>query len=568
MKTYKKLELPGEALRDLTVSTNLIADSFLSELVKGLFKSVVLPLLFFWDLIANIGKIINFFQLENKNLEKTASLLVSLIALFLTGAAVVAFFIGYPFVVGLCFVAAVGLGVVFNSGLLIFNVYNYFQTSSKASNNYLKDIYARNIRNYGVASLVGIAVLSSIVIGVFFIPVLAPIISTVVSVGGGIVLLIGAIYTSIRTIKGEKIDVKNKSNGFVGVPVLDRERLLEELFKHLRKIEHTKEKTGKLSEFEKESFSLIIKMTVFLLLNNKTLAEYKDEIQRIQTKAGIFSSGLSYNKLIFEYKEYQEHYNNSTHPANEYFNLIEKLQANYTKDLFIKDLFNSLKQYQLVNQVYLEAPSYLNSTSVGSNHSYYSIDGLSNRMTEKLEKNRNILLEAIFNKLIVLQTQIDNNKGKVNAWLQEEKRLEKIDILLYLAASLLPLNDTLALDKIKEIESKIGKALPDPSSSHSLFKKLILQFQKINSSFLNESGENKSTYATYMNREIFLKNINQLQKKSRIFQSFLKNVSETKTIFNAVNKHFKIQEIIAERNIQPRDFNDKYFNDLEDLIGH
>lgn len=567
MKTHKKLEIPGDALRDLTVSTNLIADSFLSEIVKGLFKSVILPLLFFWDLIANIGKIIKFLQLENKNLENTASLLVSLLALLLTGSALVAFFIGYPFVVGLCFVAAVGLGVIYNSGLFIHNVYKFFQTSSKASNKYLKDIHTRNIRHYGVAALVGIAVLSSIVIGVFFVPVLAPIISTVVGVGGGIVLLIGGIYTFIKAIKAERVGIKNVNNGLAEVPVLDREKLLEELFKLLRKIEHTKEKTAKFSEFEKERFNLITKMTVYLLLNNKNLAEYKDEIRTIQNNIGVVSNGLFYNRLIFEYKEYQKHYSSSAYPTNEYFDLIKKLQVNHTKDLFIKDLFNSFKHYQLINQIYLETPSYHDSSSLSANYSYYSIDDLSKRMTEKLEKNRNILLEAIFNKLIVLQTQIDKNKGKVNAWLQEEKRLEKIDILLYLAASLLPLNDRLALDKIKEIESQIGKALPDPSSSNSLFKKLILQFQKINLK-LDESEETKSFHVSYINREIFLKNINQLQKKSRIFQSFLKDVSQTKTIFNAVNKHFNIQQIIAERNIKFSDFNDNHFNNLEDLIGH
>ncbi len=567
MKTYKKLEIPGDALRDLTVSTNLIADSFLSEIVKGLFKSVILPLLFFWDLIANIGKIIKFLQLENKNLENTASLLVSLLALLLTGAAVVAFFIGFPFVVGLCFVAAVGLGVIYNSGLFIHNVYKFFQISAKASNKYLKDIHTHNIRHYGVAALVGIAVLSSIVIGVFFVPVLAPIISTVVGVGGGIVLLIGGIYTFINAIKAGRVGIKNVSNGLVGVPVLDREKLLEELFKLLRKIEHLKEKTGKFSEFEKERFNLITKMTVYLLLNNKTLAEYKAEIRRIQSNIGVVFNDLFYNRLIFEYKEYQERYSNSTHPTNEYFDSIKILQANHTKDLFINDLFNSFKHYQLINQIYLETPSYLDSSSLSANYSYYSVDDLSKRMTEKLEKNRNILLEAIFNKVIVLQTQIDKNKGKVNAWLQEEKRLEKIDILLYLAASLLPLNDRLAFDKIKEIESQIGKALPDPSSSNSLFKKLILQFQKINLKF-DEPGETMSSHVSYMNREIFLKNINQLQKKSRIFQSFLKDVSQTKTIFNAVNKHFNIQQIIAERNIKFSDFNNNHFNDLEDLIGH
>lgn len=323
----EKLESTSEFSRVLVAFAHSIMDSTASLIQQHWFKSICFPLTFILGLFANLFMAINFIKLENKNLGNSSKLILSITTTILTLLAVVFFFVsGYPLVVGLCILASMGLGAIFNISLFIYNAFKYIDFSDSEKNNHLKDIYRSNSFKYGVAALVGIISLSSFIMSVFLFPYLATGILIATGIFSGIAVLAGAFY---------------------------------KLFNYF--------KSSKTSDHE----------------------FFKD------------------------------------------FSLVESSSVPSESEMLIDNL---------------RAPGISELEKNSCSFQYYENEHRSQRLSRDLAKNREFLLKQIFEKINFIEKKVESDKGKLGerVWMQEEKRIEKIDLLINLVIFLLPTHEKLA----------------------------------------------------------------------------------------------------------------------------
>ena len=160
---------------------------------------------------------------------------------------------------------------------------------------------------------------------------------------------------------------------------------------------------------------------------------------------------------------------------------------------------------------------------------YYKNENYCEHLTNDLSKNRAYLLTVIFKKINFLDYEIEKNKRKLGeqVWTQEQKRIEKIDLLINLSIFLLPTNEKLTQNTIEMIETKI------PISTLS-YEKIMVQFHHLN------DFKNNVCWKTHEDFYIFFKDY----PIEKAFQSFFKDVSDVKAIYNAVNDHFEIEKLL------------------------
>lgn len=170
---------------------------------------------------------------------------------------------------------------------------------------------------------------------------------------------------------------------------------------------------------------------------------------------------------------------------------------------------------------------------------YYESEHRSQQLDRDLTKNREFLLKQILEKINLLEKKIENDKGKVGEflWMQEEKRIEKIDLLINLVIFLLPTNEKLAENTIENIETKI------PISTLS-YEKIMVQFHHLN--FVKKND--KTGWKTYEEFYQFFNNYH----ANKAFQSFFKNISDVKDLYDAVTHHFEIEKFLNLENAQKK----------------
>lgn len=169
---------------------------------------------------------------------------------------------------------------------------------------------------------------------------------------------------------------------------------------------------------------------------------------------------------------------------------------------------------------------------------YYKNENRRQYLSEDIAKNRAYLLMEIFKKINILESEIKKNKGKLGEriWMQEEKRLEKEDLLVDLAIFLLPICETQAENILDRLNNKI-------LISENIHRKIMLQFQSIN--------KNQTSQKTWNNNEDFYQFFNDYHS-DKAFQSFFKNVSDIKDLFDAVKHHFDIEKFLELEKLQKK----------------
>lgn len=186
----------------------------------------------------------------------------------------------------------------------------------------------------------------------------------------------------------------------------------------------------------------------------------------------------------------------------------------------------------------LRAPIMLEPEKKGRSLCYYETKHRSQYLTNDLAKNRAFLLSQIVEKIKYVECEIEKNKGKIGGrvWMQEEKRIEKIDLLIDLSIFLLPVNEKQAGHILDKIEEKI-------SISEQIYKKIMLHFMQVN----HENHENNE----WKTHDDFYQFFNSYQA-NKAFQSFFKNVSDVKDLYDAVKHHFDIEEFLSLKNTQQK----------------
>ncbi len=190
-------------------------------------------LAFVLELISSLFKILRFIKLDNKNLGNSSNLILAVISTILTLIAVVCFFTGvFSVAVGICLVTSMGLGVLFNFSLLIYNFFQFNRLEITEKNNRIKAIYKSNCFKYGSGLLVGLITLSCFVMSVFF-PYLTTGILMGAGIFSGIIVLVAGFYklaTYIQTsmITPSKISTPSSLIEPI-VPFSEYERLIDNL---------------------------------------------------------------------------------------------------------------------------------------------------------------------------------------------------------------------------------------------------------------------------------------------------------------------------------------------------
>lgn len=416
----ENLESTSEFARVLVAFAHSMLDSDASLIQQYWFKSICFPVTFILGLFTNLFMVINFIKSENKNLGNSSKLVLSIITTILTLLAVVFFFVsGYPLVVGLCILASMGLGAIFNIGLFSYNAYKYIRLSDSEKNNRLKAIYSANFFKYGVAALVSIIVLSSFIVGVFLLPYLAAGIVVGIGIFSGIAMLASGFYKMFNYLKSSSMSD-------------------QEFFKDFPLVE-------------------------------SSFVPYESEMLMDNLRAPVMSA-LEKNSCSFQ---------------------------------------------------------------------YYENEHRSQQLSRDLAKNREFLLKQIFEKINLLEKKVESDKGKLgeHVWMQEEKRIEKIDLLINLVIFLLPTHEKLAENTIESIETKI------PISALS-YEKIMVQFHSLNYVKMDD----KVGWKTY---EEFYQFFNEYHAE-KAFQSFFKNISDVKDLYEAVKHHFEIEKFLNLENSQKK----------------
>lgn len=171
------------------------------------------------------------------------------------------------------------------------------------------------------------------------------------------------------------------------------------------------------------------------------------------------------------------------------------------------------------------------STENFNSFQYYKNENYCEHLTNDLSKNRAYLLTVIFKKINFLDYEIEKNKRKLGeqVWTQEQKRIEKINLLINLSIFLLPTSEKLTQNTIKMIKTKI------PISTLS-YEKIMVQFHHLN----DLKNKNNVCWKTHEDFYDFFKDY----PIEKAFQSFFKDVSDVKALYNAVIDHFEIEKLL------------------------
>jgi hypothetical protein len=199
---------------------------------------------------------------------------------------------------------------------------------------------------------------------------------------------------------------------------------------------------------------------------------------------------------------------------------IEKTETEAETEM-VPSLDNLITQFHLQNQE--------NTT----NFDYYSQAHRSQQLSEDLSKNREFLLTQIFVKINLLDQQIIHSRGQLGEqlWKEEEKRIEKIALLLYLAVFLLPIDAT-------QTKNVIQSTLNNAPVSIQIQEKLLVQQHMLNERYPLVKQTNWHSVETF---DAFSQSL----QINKAFQSFFRNTSDVKDIYQAVQRHFAIEKRIT-----------------------
>jgi hypothetical protein len=165
---------------------------------------------------------------------------------------------------------------------------------------------------------------------------------------------------------------------------------------------------------------------------------------------------------------------------------------------------------------------------------YYTKEHRYHQLTNNLPQNREFLLNQIFEKIHCLDEKINHNHGKLGErlWKQEEKRMEKIELLIYLAVFMLPIDQKNAIHVIHKTLNKVAISAP-------MQEKLIAQHALFNKNHPVDPHQ-AANWRTSEDFSAFTESFH----ANKAFQSFFKNISDVKDIYEAVHYHFHNERLI------------------------
>lgn len=183
-----------------------------------------------------------------------------------------------------------------------------------------------------------------------------------------------------------------------------------------------------------------------------------------------------------------------------------------------------------------------NTKSTGFDY-YHRIDR-SQKLTGDPNQNRQFLLMEIYEKITSLEKQIHHAKGSIGnaVWSEEKKRSEKIEFLTNLAVSLLPIDKDQATKKLDDLKKLLG----NPETFDEFTNKVLAQHSSINNLSANNIDPANSPISPeeYWTNDKFEKFLETLSVK-KAFQSFFREKSDTKDIYEAVVNSFSISQEAA-----------------------
>ncbi|MES2998508.1 MAG: hypothetical protein V4700_04215 [Pseudomonadota bacterium] len=172
-----------------------------TTVAKHILKSFFSPIIVLFDIVSTLITLIQFLKSDNINLGNIATLAISVITTTLSVIALVCFFASVaPVIVGGLLAVSVAVGFFRDAGLLLYNVYQWRNTSWDTKNAYLKTTYQANTTKYGIAAAVGFTLLLGAVLSLIFFSITA--ISIISGVLGAIAVVgfLGYhVYKNIKT---------------------------------------------------------------------------------------------------------------------------------------------------------------------------------------------------------------------------------------------------------------------------------------------------------------------------------------------------------------------------------
>lgn len=199
---YEKASLANETIKAVLFATIF---TFLSDLggIKAILeeqlKIYLFPFAAVTEIITTLLALARFVTAKNRNLGKTFDLGLSLAMTSLVLTAVIGglWFGLAPVLVGSLFLAAIGMGVLYNLGQLVYHTYRGLSAPSLPENKAFKAMYYKQSIKYGIASLIGIAVLTGIVF-TLMLPVMTPLV--VVLTTSGVAGIVAALACGLGLI--------------------------------------------------------------------------------------------------------------------------------------------------------------------------------------------------------------------------------------------------------------------------------------------------------------------------------------------------------------------------------
>jgi hypothetical protein len=232
-KVLKNANLLNESLKSGVFATIFV---FLSNVggIRAIFeeqlKIYLFPFAAVTEVITTLLTFAGFINANNRNLGKTFDLILSLSTTALVLTAVIGgLWFGFaPLVVSSLFLAAIGSGALYNAGQFFYHAYRWLSSSS-TENHVLKATYRNQTLKYGIASLIGLAIIVG-VITTLMLPMAAPIVLLVGGALAATAITVGLVYHLYKAFNPSVVSEQAAIESTEHQPLLDNSPEIKQSF--------------------------------------------------------------------------------------------------------------------------------------------------------------------------------------------------------------------------------------------------------------------------------------------------------------------------------------------------